>query len=197
MKYDVYHSSKISGLKVLEPRISTHKKAWIYATKDIVTSAMFLGDNFDFICQTGIQTLPYIWERFKGAFELAYKDKTGSIYILDGTNFKRGMTSWSEDLVSENKEKVKEEIRVNNVEEYLKELANKKQLDIYYYPNQPKHSPKDKSDIVQRGVEWTIAFGEGTLEQVEKYHPDVLIRIIEQLKTKNYVFKANKWRSYI
>ncbi len=48
----VYHASKAKGLKKLEPRKSTHKKPWVYATKDITTSAMFLGDNYDFIVQT-------------------------------------------------------------------------------------------------------------------------------------------------
>ncbi|MDD4381770.1 MAG: hypothetical protein PHE21_00265 [Candidatus Dojkabacteria bacterium] len=62
----VYHSSKVSGLKVLEPRSSTHKTPWVYATKDIATTAMYLEDNFDFICQTGFsKDKPYIWERFK------------------------------------------------------------------------------------------------------------------------------------
>ena len=47
----VYHSSKVRGLKVLEPRPSTHKTPFVYTTKDIATTAMYLGDNFDFICQ--------------------------------------------------------------------------------------------------------------------------------------------------
>lgn len=87
----VYHASKGRGLKVLEPKLSTHKVLWVYATKDIVTAALFLGHNFDFICQVGaLGERPFIWERFEGAFDLAYKDKKGSIYYLKPDTFKEG-----------------------------------------------------------------------------------------------------------
>ncbi len=187
---NVYHSSKISGLKVLEPKISTHKKPWVYATKDIATAAMFLGDNFDFICQTGLEPIPFIWERFEGAFDLAYRNKAGSIYILDGTNFKEDQTSWSGDLVSEQEEKVKKEIVVDNVEEFLKKLAKEKKLNIYFYPDQPEDTPTDKSDIIERAVDWTINLGEETLDEVKKYHPDVLEKVLKQLHDKGYKFKS-------
>lgn len=198
-KLKVYHSSKISGLKIIEPRISTHQKSWVYAAKDLATSAMFLGDNFDFICQTGVlktSNIPFIWERFEGAFELAYKNQSGSIYVLDGSNFKEGMTNWSEDMVSENEQKVIKEIIVDDVEEYLKNLEIDKKLKIFYYPNMPEGSADDKSDIIKKAVSWTVLFGEKTLDQIERYHPDVLERVINKLKENEYAFKSDKWKDY-
>jgi len=100
----VYHSSKTQGLKIIEPHFSTHNKRWVYATKNIATSAMFLGDNDDFICQIyhGENGIPLMCERFEGAFDLAYKNKAGSIYVLNGKNFKEGQTTWPDDMVSRN-----------------------------------------------------------------------------------------------
>ena len=136
----VYHSSKIQGLRVIEPHFGTHNKCWVYATKEIATAAMFLGDNDDLICQiySNKNGVPFICERFEGALDLAYKNKTGSIYP-------------------------------------------------------PNVQPSDKSDVIQRGIDWTINFGEDTLDEIEKYHPDVLPRVLNGLKEKNYKFKTKKW----
>lgn len=182
----VFHASSQRGLKVIEPKESTHKKAWVYATKDISTSALFMGNNFDFICQTGIESgKPYIFERFAGALDLAYKDKRGSIYKLNGTNFKAGHTSWSAELVSERPENVIEEISISDVLKFLYQLEMKGKLKIYQYPKTPTHVPNDKSDLVKKAVQWTIDFGNKTLDDVKKYHPDILNRVLEELKKKN------------
>ncbi len=194
----VYHCSKTSGLKYLEPRPSTHKKPWVYATRDITTSAMFLGENFDFICQTGVANgVPEIFERFSGAFDLAYKGKSGSIYVLSGKNFKEDQTSFKEEVVSEEKETILDEIPVNDAKEFLLQLESEGKINIFRYPNMPEYAPTDKSDIVERGVEWTIDFGERTLNSVEKYHPDVLDRVLAQLREKGYEFKSEEWRKRI
>jgi hypothetical protein len=193
----VYHSSKVSGLKVLEPRPSTHKIAWVYATKDIATTAMYLGDNFDFICQTGFSKgKPYIWERFKGAFDLGYKDKKGSIYFLKPDTFKEGMTSYTPEIVSEVPVKVEKEIPINDVQEYLLNLEKEGRLKIFMFPNVPDGESSDKEDIVERGINWTIDFGEDTLDRVKEYHPDILNRVIKGLQERNYKFKNKKWLKY-
>lgn len=195
MNGKVYHCSLKSGLKKLTPKPSTHKTPWVYATKDIAISAMFLGDNGDFICQTGIYNgIPQIYERFKGAFDYAYNNKKGSIYVLDGKNFKEGMTTWSAEVVSEFEEQVLEEIAVENVEQFLLKLQKEGKLKIYFYPEVPPYAPKDKSDVIERAVKWTKDFGEHTLGQIEKFHPDILDKVIEALKEQDYVFLDEKWK---
>ena len=192
----VYHASKTSGLKRLEPHSSTHKKSWVYATKEIAFSAMFLGDNFDFICQTGTQNgKPQIFERFQGALELAYKGKKGSIYKLPSNSFTEGKTQWSAEVVSEKAVPVKEEIIVNDALSFLEKLEDDGSLIVYKYPNLPPNAPKDKEDIVERGINWTIDFGENTLDQIQKYHPDVLDRVITGLKKKEYEPKNDTWKA--
>ena len=193
----VYHSSKVSGLKILEPRPSTHKIPWVYATKDIATTAMYLGYNFDFICQTGFSKgKPYIWERFKGAFNLGYKDKKGSIYYLKPDTFKEGMTSYTPEIVSEVPVKVEKEIPINDVQEYLLNLEKEGKLKIFMFPNTLDGESSNKEDIVERGINWTIDFGEDTLDRVKEYHPDVLNRVIKGLQERNYKFKNKKWLKY-
>ncbi len=197
----VYHSSKVSGLKVLEPKVSTHRKTWVYATKDITTAAMYLGDNFDFICQTGLMSFlkgkkPYIWERFKGAFDLGYKDKRGSIYYLRPDSFKEGMTSYTAEVVSEESVKVEKELPINDVQEFLLDLEKEDKLKIFRFPDTPDGKLDHKEDIVEKGINWTIELGEDTLNQVKRYHPDVLNRVIKGLVEKNYEFKDEKWLDY-
>jgi len=178
----VYHASKTQSLTALKPAEGTHKQKWVYATKDIVTSAMFLGDNFDFICQTGVENgKPYIYERFRGAFKRAYGDKTGSIYKLSAANFKGGRTSWSTEVVSEEVEPVLEEIEVQDVSKFLLELEKKGKLKIYKYPNKPISAPQDKSDLVEKAARWTIDLGDHVLDQVKEYHPDILQKVLERI----------------
>ncbi|OGC44951.1 hypothetical protein A3J98_01515 [candidate division WS6 bacterium RIFOXYC1_FULL_33_10] len=193
----VYHASKVRGLKILEPRASTHKIPWVYATMDIPTATLFLGDNFDFICQTGISNeKPYIWERFKGAFNLAYENKKGSLYYLSPSSFKQNMTSFSPEIVSEVPVKVEKEVFINNVKEYLLDLHKQGKISIYFFPEVPEGKSSNKKDIVERGIDWTIDFGENTLEQVEQYHPDILDRVINGLLEKKYIFKSKRWSKY-
>lgn len=50
----VYHASSKQGLKKIIPHESTHEKKWVYATKNLVMSAVFLGRlGGDFTCSVG------------------------------------------------------------------------------------------------------------------------------------------------
>jgi hypothetical protein len=158
---------------------------------------MYLGDNFDFICQTGFyKGKPFIWERFKGAFDLGYKNKKGSIYYLKPDSFKENMTSFSLEIVSEIPVKVEKEVIVNDAKEYLLNLEKQGKLSIFMFPDTPEGRASNKEDIVEKGINWTIDFGENTLEQIKEYHPDVLDRVIKGLQEKGYVFKTKEWIKY-
>lgn len=190
----VYHASNIKGLKKLEPRESTHQKSWVYATKTEAASAMFLGENFDFICQTGLENgKPQIFEQLQGALELAYKNKSGVIYKLPAITFEEGKTSWTGEVVSEVGVPILEELDIKDALMYLEALEKKREIIIYRYPNKPKNYPTDKSDIIERGVNWTIKFGEKILDKVKMYHPDVLKQIINALKEKGFKPKEERW----
>ncbi len=190
----VYHASNTKGLKKIEPQKSTHKQSWVYATKDLATSAMFLGNNFDFICQTGGPVGdPHIFERFAGALEHAYKGRSGVNYKLPAEFFEGGRTQWEAEVISEQAVPVVEEIDVEDALSFLESLEKDGKLRIYRYPNAPEGTPQDKSDIVWRAVAWTIDVGERYLDFTEQYHPDVLSRVIQELRNKNYVPESEKW----
>ena len=143
---------------------------------------MFLGDNNDFICQTGIEDgMPCVCERFQGALELAYSGKSGSIYGLASAHFQSGQTTWSAEVVSDQPEKVLEEIGVEDALVYLRELEKEGKLRIYRFPLTPGGVPTKKSDLIVKSVRWTIDFGEQVLEDVKKYHPDILHEVLRQL----------------
>lgn len=182
MKY-VYHSSKIQDLKKIEPRVSTHGSSWVYAMEKPEYSLMFLGNHSDLINQTGFDNgIPYIAERFDGALEYAYKNKTGSIYTLDGTDFKSGSTTFSREFVCEHTCEVIKEIKIENALKEILNLEAEGEIKIYRYPILPPWIPEDKSDLIEKVIEWS-KFPESTvLETVKQFHPDILQKILQNLK---------------
>ena len=52
---------------------------------------------------------------------------------------------------------------------------------LYRFPDRPPGTPGDDQDLVDRAVLWTREHGDGTLDQVRKYHPGLLDRVLEQL----------------
>jgi len=185
MKY-VYHASKIQGLKVLEPRVSSHEKAWVYAMEKPEHCSLFLGNCNDLINQIGPlrNGVPYIVERFKDSLLFAYKDKNGSIYTLDAANFKKGMTSFDLELVSENPCEVIKEDKIQDSLDNILKLESEGKLTIYRYPEVPDFYPNDKSDLVKKAVRSVKKYGELRLEFIKKYHPDIVERVLKGLESK-------------
>ena len=179
----VYHSSKTPGLKIIEPRVSTHGNSWIYAMEKPEDCLMFLGNHGDTINQTGFTNeVPYIAERFNGAFQYAYKDKTGSIYTLDGLDFKVGMTTFTHEFVCDHSCKVIEEKKIENALKDILQLELEGKIKIYRYPDLPSWIPADKSDLVEKVVEWAQTPGSTIMEAVKKFHPDILDEVSQKLK---------------
>lgn len=181
MEY-VYHSSKKQGLKSIEPRVSTHGKSWIYAMKKPEYCLMFLGNHGDIINQTGLKDgVPFIAERFKGALKYAYKDLHGSIYTLEGADFKTGQTTFSCELVCDHICDVVKEEKIENALEKILQLESKGKITIYRYPTLPSWMPNDKSDLVEKVVEWARKPGSTILEKIKQFHPDILDEVTKKL----------------
>ncbi len=185
----VYHGSNIQGLKIIRPSKSTHRQEWVYATKDPVICALFLsGIGGDFTCQVGRDAatgLPYVCERFNGAFSFRYEGKRGSIYVLPGKGFLRGKTSWEEEVVCPFAVQPIGEILVPDVSKYLAQMAEQRKLILKHFPQKIDDIPEDDSDLVQKAVLWTKRSGKHILGQVERYHPHLLkiikMRLEEEL----------------
>lgn len=187
----VYHASKTQGLTLIKPSISTHGKMWVYATKDVTMAALFLsGKGGDLTCAVGrdIETgIPYVCERFAGAFDYRYANVSGSIYVLPSETFMENKTQWEEEVVSESEVTPVEEIKINDVKRFLIELSDNGRLKIFFYPNRPLEIPDDDEDLVCRGIIWTRKWGEKILESFRKYHPHLISRIQKGLEENRYL----------
>lgn len=73
----IYHVSKIPNLTILEPRISTHGKPWIYATRNLTTALVFGApkDDFDFILGVNKSGQTELYETYPKFLKLYIKAK--------------------------------------------------------------------------------------------------------------------------
>jgi len=145
------------------------------------------GGGGDFACGIGWDAetgLPYLCERFAGAFDHIFSGKSGSIYTLDGGSFVPGQTSWNEELVSEQVAVPLEEARIEDAWVYLQDLARQHRLLVLRYPEKIAGIPKDDEDIVQKAAEWIGTFGEEVLVALKRDHPQLVARVWAHLKCK-------------
>jgi hypothetical protein len=181
---EVFHASRMQGLKIIEPRVSTHGTPWIYAARDEVTASMFLGQHQDFILGSGyIGTQPYIVERFAGAFSRAKAGASGSIYVLDGSSFQSGRTSWHAEVVSEQSLEPLRETVVPDAAEHLLEFERSGRLSIYRFPSRPDHVPIDDSDLIQIASELYAQHGQKLLDYLEREYRTELAHVIAAVRT--------------
>lgn len=181
----------MQGLKEIHPQQSTHQQDWVYATKDLAMSAVFLsGKGGDFTCSVGRDSQSnkvYICERYAGAFEFRYQGVAGAIYALDGRNFLAGQTHWEEEVVSARIEPVRAEIKVNDAGYFLHDMCERGQILLKRYPERIDHIPEDDEDLVLRAILWTRKFGDKILDQVQRYHPYLLDRVLYGLESGKYL----------
>ncbi len=186
----VYHGSRQGGLSAITPAVSTHGEQWVYACQDPVMAALFLsGVGGDLTCAVGREegtALPFVCERFAGAFEHRYAGKRGSIYALPADTFVEGETRWEEEVVSPVAVRPIGELVVADVLRRLEELAEQGLLRIYRYPSRPLDVPTDDEDLVMRGIIWTREKGEPFLDSFQRYHPHLVRRIQQGLAEGRY-----------
>jgi len=180
-------------MKVIRPRRSTHGRAWVYATKDPVVAACFLGNlGGDFTCAVGRDpesSMPFVCERFAGAFDVRYGGVSGSIYALPGRGFAEGMTGWEEEVVSREPVAPLRETRVADAAVYLRGLERAGKLRIVLYPGKIAGIPEDDEDLVRRAVVWARRFGPAgflVLRELGRYHPHLVERAKEALRAGEY-----------
>ena len=179
----VYHASQRQGLTRIEPRVGTHGQAWIYAARDLATVSMFLGQHHDFILASGLTNdMPYICERFAGAFDRAKADVTASIYVLPGSSFQANRTSFDAELVSEVVLTPLLEMRIDNAKTHLLELRDAGKLEIYVYPNRPDVYPSDDSDLISSALELVAQQGQPFLDWLEREFRNDLPHVIKAVR---------------
>jgi hypothetical protein len=178
----LYHASQRQGLRLIEPRVGTHGQAWVYAASDLVTASVFLGQHHDFILASGVGNVPYICERFSGAFDRAKANVTASIYVLPGSSFQANRTSFNAELVSETAVIPLLEIPIENAKTHLLEFRDAGQLEIYFYPNRPNDYPSDDSDLIANALELAAQQGQPFLDWLEREFGNDLPHVIKTVR---------------
>ena len=150
----LYHVSNVPNITILEPRVSTHGKAYVYATKNLELALLFgskksYGD-FDGIYGTLSDGRPYFYEAYKGAFERRFKGERCFIYEVDPNTFKDGKTSFSAEVVSEEPVKVLHCKEVKDLYEYLKDLVKKNKIVLHPYSLDKDYQSKIDKHIEDR-----------------------------------------------
>jgi len=145
MKEKLYHVSHVADLQVLEPRVSTHDKAYVYATRELAVALLFgsykaMGD-LDGAYGGGCNgRKPYFYEGFIGAFKRRFEDTSCYIYEVDSTDFEEGKTSYAAELVSEKPVKVLKCTKIENLYQTLLDLSEQGKLDLrFYQEDNPKY----------------------------------------------------------
>lgn len=116
----LYHASKEKGLTILEPRVSTHGIAYVYAINNRITAACFgaLKDDFDLLMDE-INGIPHLYECYPHAIEAIYSGKNCSLYEVREEGFLSGKTGWEAELVCEHKVPVVKEECISNLLSFL------------------------------------------------------------------------------
>lgn len=174
----LYHVSKTSGLKTLQPRVSTHKKAYVYAIENMVTGLLFGArcDDFDFIISTDDDGAPAVFECYPDAFKKIYQGKSCSIYEVSDEGFLRNMTSWEPELVCENEVDVLREVFVDDMYQKLLEEESKGNLEIIRYEHSDEYRKMISAHIVDRIIRFELDLKSIT-EQDERfaiYYKDII-----------------------
>jgi hypothetical protein len=127
----IYHGSSISGLKTLKPKEAGHSKPYVYATSKLALACIF--------CASPRSSLEYrmsedeneniiFCERFPGVFDKYYKNLTASIYVLDKKDFFHLEGMHPREMVCDKKTKIVEEIRIDDMKEYLLDMDRRGEL---------------------------------------------------------------------
>ena len=154
----LYHVSPTPGLKILQPHMSTHKKAYVYAIENRVTGMLFgaAKDDFDFILSTDEAGIPDVYECYPNAFTSVYGGKSCSVYQVEEDGFLRGMTSWRAELVCEREVPVVSETVIEDLYERLLEEERQGNLRMHRYECSEEYRKRIASHIVDRLIRFDI-----------------------------------------
>ena len=154
----LYHVSPIAGLKILQPRVSTHGKAYVYAVENMVTGLLFgvRHDDFDFIISNNEKGTPILYECYPDALKSVYQGKNCSVYYINDDGFQRNKTSWDVELVCENEVQVIDERKIDDLYNRLLDEEKHGNLIIHRYEYCPEYRKRISNQIVDRLIRWEI-----------------------------------------
>lgn len=173
-----YHVSKTAGITVLKPHVSTHKKAYVYATENMVTGLLFGAphDDFDFIINVE-DDIPVIRECYPDAFRTVFCGRACSVYEVYEDGFKKGMTSWDSELVCEHEVPVVHETAIDDLYSRLLDEESDGTLKICRYEDTAEYKKRVSEHIVDRLIRFDAVYSEN--ERLKKHYG----RIMNELRS--------------
>lgn len=147
----LYHASITRGIKTLEPHVSTHGKAYVYAIRNQVTAICFgvPEDDFDLLMDER-DGKTVLYECYPDALKRVYSGKSCSLYTVKEDGFLQGRTGWDEELVSENSVDVLQEQIIPDIYKYLVYAATKGDCIINLFSNDEKHTSMLREELSER-----------------------------------------------
>jgi len=147
----LFHASKERGLKVLEPHISTHGKAYVYAINSKITALCFGApkDDFDLLMDE-ICGITHLYECYPDATEKIYKNKSCSLYEVDNAGFESGKTGWDAEYVCEKAVSVQKEDYIEDIYSVLLDAQNAGGCVIHRYSEESEYQKMLKEELGER-----------------------------------------------
>ena len=181
----VYHGSNVKGLKVIEPRVSTHQQNLVYATKSPCVATIFLSNGgSDLVYVLGGQGTnekpAYLVERLPGVFNKIFSGE-GSIYTLNSEpfNYKEGF--WNAEVVAEESQMVLKEEKIDNILEKLEEYKKEGVLKLYRYPERPDFIPLDNSDLIDKYIHFYNTGHYNSINELLALYPEFAEEVSNRL----------------
>lgn len=148
----IYHVSKTPNLKVLEPKLCSHSKAYVYASYNLETALLFGGElwsDWDFIYKRNYESgLLTFSETYPDIFNKTFKGKSCIIYEVEDDGFKQGQTNMWDEIVSENPVKVLSERKVDDIAKELEKFEKLGKIKIEKYENTDEYKQKVEKHIL-------------------------------------------------
>lgn len=171
----LYHSSRIKGLKKLEPRISTHGSPYVYAVDNKTLSMLFGAKKDDFDMIVDMQNdVPCVWECYPDALSCVYGGKSCSVYELDGEGFLRGVTGWEPELVCDREVKVLSELNVGDLYTELLHEEQAHRLKIFGYSHNAEYKRIIANHIVDRLIRFELLDKVGDDLRFKRHFKDIV-----------------------
>lgn len=181
----LYHVTTIPNLKVLEPRVSTHGKAYVYATTNLEFSLLFGGKESagDFDGMYGINdSTPFFYEAYEGALKRRFDGATCYIYEVDPSTFKEGKTPFTGEVVSESPVTVLSCKKIENLFDYLSELNAQSKINLHFFESTKEHTEIINDHISDRIIRFGIL--ENKDSKMYKFCKEHFPSIVRQLEKK-------------
>ncbi len=175
----LYHVSGTSGLKILQPRLSSHGKPYVYAVDNFVTGLIFGAkhDDFDFMILEDEADKPEIYECYAGAFDEVFKGKRCSVYEVSEDDFCRGATNWGPELVCNHAVPVLWETVVPDLHGALLEEEARGTLLIHRYEDALPYKKRISEHIVDRLIRFDALPRLEADERFQKHYKDMILAL--------------------